>query len=67
MKTRQEGKCKMKRTLYEVWAKCWSAKEGDIIMKLRGTFEYITDAEIFSAAYENRYSTKTVTIKVDKN
>ena len=57
----------MKRTSYEVWAKCWSDKEEDIIMKLRGTFEHITDAGIFSAAYEKTYSTKTVTIKVDKN
>ena len=57
----------MKRTVYEVWAKCWSDKEESIIMKLRGTFEYITDANIFSDAYEKRYSTKTVTIKVDKN
>lgn len=57
----------MKRTVYEVWAKCWSDKEGAIIMKLRGTFEYITDAGIFSAAYEKMYSTKTVTIKVDKD
>ena len=57
----------MKRTVYEVWAKCWSDKEETIIMKLRGTFEHITDANIFSAAYEKMYSTKTVTIKVDKN
>ena len=57
----------MKRTIYEVWAKCWSDKEEDIIMKLRGTFEHITDSEIFSAAYEKMYSTKTVTIKIDKN
>lgn len=57
----------MKRTVYEVWAKCWSDKEECIIMKLRGTFEHITDANIFSAAYEKMYSTKTVTIKVDKN
>ena len=67
MKTRQEGKCKMKKSSYEVWAKCWSDKEKDTIMKLRGTFEHITDAGIFSAAYENRYGTKTITIKVDKN
>ena len=57
----------MKKSSYEVWAKCWSDKEEDIVMKLRGTFEHITDAEIFSAAYESRYSTKTVTIKVNKN
>ena len=57
----------MKRTIYEVWAKCWSGKEEGIIMKLRGTFEHITDAQIFSAAYEEWYSTKTVTIEVDKN
>ena len=57
----------MKRTIYEVWAKCWSVKEEDIVMKLRGTFEHITDAEIFSAAYEKMYSTKTVTIKVYKD
>ena len=57
----------MKKSSYEVWAKCWSNKEEDIIMKLRGTFDHITDAEIFSDAYEKRYSTKTVTIKVDKN
>ena len=36
-------------------------------MKLRGTFEHITDAEIFSEAYEKMYSTKTVTIRVDKD
>lgn len=57
----------MKRTVYEVWAKCWSDKEQCIIMKLRGTFEHITDAGIFSAAYEKMYSTKTVTIKADKD
>lgn len=57
----------MKRTSYEVWAKCWSDKEECIIMKLRGTFDHITDADIFSAAYEKIYSTKTVTIKADKN
>ena len=57
----------MKRTVYEVWAKCWSEKEGTIIMKLRGTFEHITDANIFSDAYEKMYSTKTATIKVDKD
>ena len=57
----------MKKSSYEVWAKCWSDKEEDIIMKLRGTFEHITDAGIFASAYENIYSTKTVTIKVDKN
>lgn len=56
----------MKKSSYEVWAKCWSDKEEDIIMKLRGTFDHITDAEIFSSAYEKMYSTKTVTIKVDK-
>ena len=56
----------MKRTVYEVWAKCWSDKEEAIIMKLRGTFEHITDAEIFSSAYEKMCSTKTVTIKVDR-
>lgn len=56
----------MKRTSYEVWAKCWSDKEEGIIMTLRGTFEHITDADIFSAAYEECYKTKTVTIKVDK-
>ena len=57
----------MKRTIYEVWAKCWSDKEEDIVMKLRGTFEHITDANIFSDAYEKTYSTKTVTIEVEKN
>ena len=57
----------MRKSVYEVWAKCWSDKEETIIMKLRGTFEHITDAEIFSKAYEKMYSTKTVTIKVDKN
>lgn len=57
----------MKTNNYEVWAKCWSDKEETIIMKLRGTFEHVSDAEIFSKAYEKMYSTKTVTIKVDKN
>lgn len=57
----------MKRTVYEVWAKCWSDKEEAIIMKLRGTFEHITDSDIFADAYEKMYSTKTVTIEVDKN
>ena len=57
----------MKRTVYEVWAKCWSEKEGTIIMKLRGTFEHITDAGIFAAAYEKNVSMKTVTIRVDKD
>ena len=57
----------MKRAVYEVWAKCWSEKEDCVIMKLRGTFESITDANIFSDAYEEGYSTKTVTIKVEKN
>lgn len=57
----------MRKSVYEVWAKCWSDKEEDIVMKLRGTFEHITDANIFSAAYEKTYSTKTATIKVDKN
>lgn len=41
----------MKKAMYEVWAKCWSEKEEAIVMKLRGTFEHITDAEIFSDAY----------------
>ena len=57
----------MRKINYEVWAKCWSDKEEDIVMKLRGTFEHLTDADIFSAAYEKTYSTKTVTIKVEKN
>lgn len=57
----------MKRAVYEVWAKGWSDKEESTIMKLRGTFEQITDAGIFSAAYEKMYGTKTVTIKVDQN
>ena len=57
----------MKRKVYEVWAKCWSDKEEAIIMKLRGTFDHVTDAEIFSDAYEKRYSTKPVVISVDKN
>ena len=57
----------MKRTVYEVWAKCWSDKEEAIIMKLRGTFDNITDAEIFSNAYGEKYSTKPVVISVEKN
>lgn len=57
----------MKRTVYEVWAKCWSEKEECVIMKLRGTFEHITDASIFAAAYEKNVSSKTVTIRVDKD
>ena len=57
----------MKRTVYEVWAKCWSDKEGAIIMKLRGTFEHITDAEIFSNAYGEKYSTKPVVISIEKD
>lgn len=56
----------MKRTVYEVWAKCWSDKEEAIIMKLRGTFEHISDAEIFSKAYEEKYCSKTTMIKAEK-
>ena len=57
----------MRKSVYEVWAKCWSDKEEAIIMKLRGTFEHITDAEIFSDAYGKTYSTKPVVIRVEKN
>ena len=57
----------MNKSNYAVWEKCWSDKEKDIVMKLRGTFERITDAGIFSSAYETTYSTKTVTLKVEKN
>ena len=67
MMIRQEGKFNMKRAVYEVWEKCGSGKEEHIVMKLRGTFERITDALIFYAAYETMYSTKTVIIEVDKN
>ena len=57
----------MKRTVYEVWAKCWSEKEETTIMKLRGTFEHISDAGIFATAYEKSVSSKTVIIRVDKD
>ncbi len=57
----------MRKSVYEVWEKCRPDKGEYIVMKLRGTFERITDAFIFSAAYEKMYSTKTVIIEVDKN
>lgn len=52
--------------VYEVWCKMWSDKEKECIMKKRGEFTRVSDAEIFARAYEDAYLTMPVIVATEK-
>lgn len=55
----------MKRTIYEVWAKTYSEELQDTIMVIKAKFYKITDAQLFTKAYEDAYMMKAVIIETE--